>query len=132
MLNYRFKVISELATHALGNLPAVFILDNVHLMDKMSWKLLIQVSALCCCFRSWWKVSGRSGDVSLVGVVRACALHVPQMHGGPDTPSHPMKNSSIHIIAFAVMISMAPLNDAGVALTGIGSCCIALFVCCWF
>ena len=37
------KVISELATHALGNLPAVFILDNVHLMDKMSWKLLIQV-----------------------------------------------------------------------------------------
>lgn len=37
------QVISELATHALGNLPAVFILDNVHLMDKMSWKLLIQV-----------------------------------------------------------------------------------------
>lgn len=32
-----------MATHALGNLPAVFILDNVHLMDKMSWKLLIQV-----------------------------------------------------------------------------------------
>lgn len=39
-----FKVISELASHALGKLPAVFILDNVHLMDKMSWKLLIQVS----------------------------------------------------------------------------------------
>lgn len=37
---------SELATHALGNLPAVFILDNVHLMDKMSWKLLIQVNDL--------------------------------------------------------------------------------------
>ncbi|CAM9108718.1 unnamed protein product, partial [Ectocarpus sp. 8 AP-2014] len=37
------SVISELATHALGNLPAVFILDNVHLMDKMSWKLLIQL-----------------------------------------------------------------------------------------
>eukprot|EP00752_Nemacystus_decipiens_P013810 g12260.t1 len=36
------SVISELATHALGNMPAVFILDNVHLMDKMSWKLLIQ------------------------------------------------------------------------------------------
>ena len=56
------QVISELATHALGNLPAVFILDNVHLMDKMSWKLLIQVteralmsyqSVLVLLFRPW-------------------------------------------------------------------------------
>lgn len=43
--SFQMKVISELATRALGSEPAVFILDNVHLMDEMSWKLLIQASA---------------------------------------------------------------------------------------
>lgn len=55
------QVIAELATHAFGNEPAVFILDNVHLMDKMSWKLLIQVwripkmkqSSTQCLFSLW-------------------------------------------------------------------------------
>lgn len=39
-------MITELATHALGIEPAVFILDNVHFMDEMSWKLLIQVTVM--------------------------------------------------------------------------------------
>lgn len=40
------QVISELATHAWGSEPAVFILDNVHQMDEMSWKLLVQVDTV--------------------------------------------------------------------------------------
>lgn len=34
-----------MATEVLGSEPTVFVLDNVHLMDEMSWKLIIQVSA---------------------------------------------------------------------------------------
>lgn len=40
------QVMSELVTHAWGSEPAVFILDNVHQMDEMSWKLLVQVDTL--------------------------------------------------------------------------------------